>query len=1020
MTQDFTQNSATPSPIELSPEQEAIVAAPLHSFRVAAGAGTGKTFTVAHRVAHLVREGLVEPEEVLGMTFTNKAAEELADRIRLVLADEIDDDRAISIHTYHGFASDLLREFGALVGVERSTELVTPTFARQIMADILSATPIGGIDVTSPVAVEYSLHLAAQMANNLVDDLDHPDEDSDISLIRRGYAHAVALYRAEKRRLKLIDYGDMIAYAHQLLNQHHPIVEAVRSRYRVVVLDEYQDTDPAQRELLRLLFGDSVPVMAVGDEDQTIYEWRGASLDNFRAFPEHFPNPDGPAPTRLLTLNRRSAPEILDLANEVRSLIDDEPRPHLRPLPETARGTVRRARLGTSVDEASWIASDILERHGDGHAFSDMAILFRKNRSMLVVHQALSRAGVPFQVANLGGLLSVPEVVELHSWLRILERPTDGPAAVRVLTGSSYRLGLGDLGSLARWVRRHDDDDLPFGFLEAVDHLDDVDLADEPRRRLTRFRDTYRRLLTAAQGLSLVEVCRSVLDETHAWTDLEVMDRAAGLSARLNLYRFLDMAESWSPLDGRPSLGAFLDYLDLMADNPAEELDVARIAVADAVSLITVHRAKGLEWPIVYLPAMAAGTFPTTTRFDDPFCKPQSLPLEHRLDRSSFPPIKADMKDDDRHALLRHQHLSQEQRLFYVAVTRAKTALILTSAHWYGGDRPNVRPSPASPFWEQAVPYATPVVDVSEAPDRPETLGDLDEDTPTPDPLFTDGWAEPLRRHSDEVGLSRRAADLGVEDAYRRHVSTYEQLLLDLPVQVPVEDPSHIDTSVTGLVTYSACPQRYFWSHVDRLPRRPQAAARRGVRVHRQIELHNLGVVPLTDETDLEDDFDPSWEGSPGTDPFTNYRSSRFAETKPVLVEMPFELRVADNVWAKGRVDAIYAGDRWEVVDFKTGRPRPESEHLLVQLQAYSLAVIDAGILPEPAPELRAGFVYLGGDGIVEQSHIVDRPWLDKARNRLAELADGLVSRRYEPTPSDSCRHCDFIEVCPAGREFLA
>ncbi len=1003
-----------------SSEQHAIITAPLESIRVAAGAGTGKTFTVAHRVGHLIREGLVEPEEVLGITFTNKAAEELADRIRLVVADVVEDDRVIAVHTYHGFASDLLHEFGALVGVERSTELVTPTFARQLMADILSTTPIDDIDVTSPVAVEYALQLATQMSNNLVETIDRPPEDDDVTLARQGYARAVELYDQEKRRLGVIDYGDMIAYAHRLLANHEAIVDTVRQRYRVVVLDEYQDTDPAQRELLRMVFGGVVPVTAVGDEDQTIYEWRGASLDNFRAFPTHFSNPSGPAPTMPLTLNRRSAPEILDLANDVRSRIDDRPRPPLRPLPEAPSGSVRSARLGTSVDEAGWIASDILERRAEGAAFSDMAILFRKNRSMLVVHQALSRAGVPFQVANLGGLLSVPEVVDLHSWLRILERPTDGPAAVRILTGSRYRLGFGDLAGLARWVRKHEDEDLPFGFLEAIDHVERLELDPETRRRLLRFRNTYRRLLTAAQGMSLVEVCRSVLDETNAWTDLEVMDHAAGLSARLNLYRFLDMAESWSPLEGRPSLGAFLEYLELMADNPAEELDVARIAVADAVSLITIHRAKGLEWPIVYLPALVANTFPTITRFDDPYCKPQSLPIELRLDRDSLPPITADMADEDRHALLREQHLSQERRLFYVAVTRAKYMLTLTSAHWYGGDAPNVRASIPSTFWTEAEPYAVAVVDVADAPERPETLGDLKGDDFAPDPLFPDGWAEPLRQPLAGPGvLEARAAELGVEAAFRQHVKKFEQLLLDLPIPSPVARSNQVDTSVTGLVTYSACPQRFYWSHVDRLPRRPLAAARRGVRIHRQIELHNLGAVPLTDETDLEADADPAWEGTPGNAPFENYRRSRFAAAKPALVEMPFELRVSDSVWAKGRVDAIYGGETWEVIDFKTGRPRRESEHLLVQLQAYALAVVDGGILPNPAPPLRAGFVYLGGEAAVEESHTVDDRWLGAARDRLTELADGLVSERFDPTPGDHCRHCDFIEVCPAGREFL-
>lgn len=997
--------------IENSPEQATIIDAPLGSIRVAAGAGTGKTHVVAHRVAALVTRHGLEPEEILGITFTNKAAEELSDRIRQVLGGEVTDDREILIHTYHGFAAELLREFGALVGVERDSEVITPTFARQIMTDILANTPIDGIDITSPATLQKALNLAQQMGNNLVDDIPLPDRPDEVDLTRHGLMTAVALYQARKRQLGLIDYSDMIRLAHRLVVEHPAVTSTVAGRFRAVVLDEYQDTDPAQRQLLRLMFGQTHPVLAVGDEDQTIYEWRGASLANFRDFPVHFEYRSQPTPTLALTINLRSAPEILALANQVRTRIDDLPRPPLVHRPGAPTGVVRLARLATAVDEAEWIAADMLRLHqAEDIAWKEMAVLLRMNASMRVIHQALSRAGIPFQVANIGGLLSVPEVADLRAWLQILETPEHGPALARILTGSRYRLGLGDLAAIRRGLHDHPDEE--FALLEAIDRLERLDLAEETTIRLGRFRHTYRRLLTTSQGSSLVEVCRQVLDQIGAWSDLEVMSDTAAVSARLNLYRFLDLAEQWSPLEGRPSLPAFLEHLDLMEEDTVEELDVARISVAEAVTLITVHRAKGLEWPVVYLPHLTAGTFPTGPRYDDPFCKPESLPFELRLDSSSLPGLSAEQKDLDRHAALKPGLESQEWRLFYVAVTRAKTHLGLTHAYWYGDQEYNQKPSTPSPMWELAATIGEVVEDVGGPPDRPDSPPTRIDRGPAPDPLFPEGWAQPLQ--PDAAPAEELAVRHGVHTAFLHHVEEFEQMLFSLP-DIAIDPPDTADhsTSVTGLVTYAACPKRFFWSEVERLPRRPSRAARRGVEVHRRIELHNLGAVPLGDAPEPSE-----WDGSGAPGPFRAFLGSGFADRVPVYVEKPFELAIGGDLAVRGRIDAVYGGDEWEVVDFKSGR-RSDESHLVVQLQAYALALTRAGMLPDPSPPLWASFVYLGGGAVETIRYQVDEPWLASAEDRLERLAQGIIEARYDPTPGEHCHGCDFLPLCPAGREFV-
>jgi DNA helicase II / ATP-dependent DNA helicase PcrA len=1021
---------------EPTPEQKSIIAHGLEPLRVSAGAGTGKTTTVAHRIAHLMSAHGFEPEQVLGITFTNKAAEELADRVREVVGNHVEPSRQVEIHTYHGFAAQLLREFGTLVGVERRTGVVTPTFTRQMMSAIVRSVPLPHLNATWPGTVDRIRKLSASLGDHLLapSDVLLPAEPAGPWPERADLLRAVSIYVSEKQRLGVVDYGDLIASAHRLITDHPWVADRIRGRYRAVVLDEYQDTNPGQRLLLASIFSDGFPVTAVGDADQTIYEWRGASIGNFRRFPSHFPASDGrPAITLPLSENRRSGTAILDVANDVRSKVDGGVREPLRPTQDAARGRVRAGWFDDAVREADWIAEEVLRNHEAGSSWRDMAVLFRKNKDMALIRDALATLDIPTEVANLGGLLSVPEVVELHSWLRLLDDPGDGPALARLLMGSRHRLGMADLAVLGRWVASRydddpDDDEVPsHSLIEAIEHLAELGgLRPEAHEALERFLATYRRLLVAAQGSSLVELSRRVLDLTGSWRDVEAMSDARRLSARLNLYRFLDLTEQWSPLEGRPSLTSFLDYLRTMEEEPAEELDTARLAGADAVTLLTVHRAKGLEWPIVFLPGAYRGNFPSnvTGAYDNPFTKAESLPYDYRLDAEDLPPIDGEMSEDQVKAFLKERHDSQEWRIAYVALTRAKESLTVTGAHWYGYPEPTKRPAARSPLYELVASHEVTevVADSTEAPTRPDTLGYRSDRAPAPDPTFGDlGWQGALRSAiAGDDRLTDTAEALGVADAYHSAVADYQQLLFELPEPESTPTATGVQTSVTGLVTYAGCPRRYFWSEVDRLPRRYSPAARRGVDVHRRIELHHKGIVPL-------DDVEPGLYDLPGGDAeyasesasaFTTFSVSRFATLRPVLVEAPFEIRLGDSVRVRGRVDAIYGDEAgWEVVDFKSGRPSADPS-ARVQLEAYALAV-RRGAFSTEAPELLSvTFAYLG-DGLVERTEQVDAGWLQRAEEHLEDLASQIRAEQFDPVPSASCRRCDFLSFCPTGQTTL-
>jgi DNA helicase II / ATP-dependent DNA helicase PcrA len=1037
-----------------TPEQLTVISAPLGPIRVAAGAGTGKTTTIALRVVSLVADLGLEPERILGITFTNKAAAELSDRIRVLLAPHVEAGREVEVHTYHGFAAQLLREFGALVGVERSSKVITPTFSRQLLRSVLHRIPLASLNISDPNNIEYLRRLGSQLGDHLLlpQEVAVPDEAADEPwLFRADLLEGLRHYQAEKSRLGVTDYADLIVLAHRLVTQHPVVADELRQRYQAVMLDEYQDTNPAQRELLRGLFGSGFPVMAVGDIDQTIYEWRGASPHNFEQFPSHFHHSDGTeASTVNLTANRRSLPNIVEVANAIRAKTGSG-QPPLAPLTDRIGGEVVAAWHDNAVVEAEWIARNLAEL-APSHRWKDMAVLFRKNKDMILVHDALRAADIPVEVANLGGLLGVPEVADLHAWLRILQTPEDAPALYRIVMGSRFRLGLGDLAHLARWVTGQERIDRALAaespgvlpdrteheqapartMLEAIDHLGDVpDIRRAARDGLERFASEYRRLLEAAQGVSLVELCRRILDVTGAWTDLAALSDTEQLTARLNLYRFLDLAEDWSPLEGRPSLAAFIEYLALMSEDQNEELDTARLSGEDAVTLLTVHRAKGLEWDIVFIPACYDKNFPTSSQgFDNPYGPTKTagkyLPYEFRLDRQWLPPLHPGIDKRIADDLLREVHVRQEWRIAYVAATRAKQRLFVSGAWWYGHPEPKNKASKPSELWNVVAGHRCTRLE-SEPGDEPMAplLLRFEPDAPAPDPLFPTGWDAALRAELASPGWAMQEAEtLGLGDGFAAHTAAAQQMLFDLPAIHPADNDSLISTSVTGLVTYAHCPQRFFWSEVERLPRRPNPAARAGTRVHRQIELHQRGQIPLDDLVpDLYDGegYDVAVDDSlvaAVAGPFQMFTESRFARARARMIETPFEM-VLSGVRLRGRIDAVFEPEpgHWEIVDFKSGRPRSEpSGH--VQLEAYAVAA-ETGALGPPPEKMTVTFAFLGG-GMNERSEIVDAPWLKSARTRLADLAEGINAGSYEPQPGDGCFGCDFLRFCPTGKAHVA
>jgi DNA helicase II / ATP-dependent DNA helicase PcrA len=494
---------------EPTAEQAAVIAAPPGPLVVIAGAGAGKTETMAARVVWLVANGYAEPGQVLGLTFTRKAAGQLLRRVRSRLARLAGTGLTIGgqpgppgepgvapvVSTYHAFAGQLLRDYGLLAGegfqpIEPDTRLLSETEVWQLAFDVVNGYR-GELhtDKTPAAVTSMVLRLSGQLAEHLVDTGQLRDTHVELERLvhtlpagpyqrDRGpsqwllrmlatqteRAELVPLIDALHRRMraeKVMDFGMQMAYAARLASAVPQVGEQLRNRYRVVLLDEYQDTGYAQRIVLSSLFGggvdDGLALTAVGDPIQSIYGWRGASATNLPRFTTDFPRPDGaPAPVLELRTSWRNPPRALRVANAVSA--DARRRSvavrALRPRPNAAPGTVRCALLPDVRAEREWVADHLQRRyqraHADGVTPPTAAVLVRRNADAAPMADALRARGIPVEVVGLAGLLSIPEVADVVAMLRLVAEPTAGAAAMRVLTGPRWRLGGRDIAALWR------------------------------------------------------------------------------------------------------------------------------------------------------------------------------------------------------------------------------------------------------------------------------------------------------------------------------------------------------------------------------------------------------------------------------------------------------------------------------------------------------------------------------------------------------------------------------------------
>ncbi|MCX0245910.1 ATP-dependent helicase, partial [Streptomyces drozdowiczii] len=745
--------------IPFTPEQTACITAPLAPQVIVAGAGSGKTTVMAARVVWLVGTGQVAPEQVLGLTFTNKAAGELAERVRKALVaagitdpDVIDPDNPPGepgISTYHAFAGRLLTEHGLRIGLEPGTRLLADATRYQLAARVLREAPgpYPALTRSFPTLVSDLLALDAELAEHLVrpEQLDAYDTELLTALetaklsneelrkipataeARRELLALTRRYRDAKRSRDLLDFGDQIALSAELALTRPEVGAILRAEYRVVLLDEYQDTSVAQRLLLSALFGSGPgadgptghAVTAVGDPCQAIYGWRGASVANLDDFPSHFPHADGTPATRYaLSENRRSGGRLLHLANGLAAPLRamHEGVEALRPAPGAERdGLVRCALLPTHTEEIGWLADSIAHLVRTGKAPGEIAVLCRTAGDFPEIQAALVARDIPVEVVGLSGLLHLPEVADLVAVCEVLQDPGANASLVRLLTGPRWRIGPRDLALLGRRARllvhraAHGDDedyDPDRRLAEAVEGIDPaevISLADaldtfldgggeeddrlpfsaEARVRFARLAAELRDLRRSLAD-PLMDVLHRVLATTGLEVELSASPQALAARRRETLGNFLDVAARFAAVDGEATLLAFLGFLRT-AVQYEKGLDNALPGGENTVKVLTAHKSKGLEWDVVAVPGLVTGQFPSGQSRDAWTSQAKVLPHALRGDTATLPALRGyDAKGlkGFKEEMKEHQH-TEELRLGYVTFTRPRT-LLLGSGHWWG------------------------------------------------------------------------------------------------------------------------------------------------------------------------------------------------------------------------------------------------------------------------------------------------------------------------------------------------
>lgn len=607
----------------MNPQQREAVEYTEGPLLILAGAGSGKTRVLTHRIAYLIEEKGVLPYHIMAITFTNKAAEEMRERVDRIV--EFGSE-SVWVSTFHSSCVRILRRFIDRIGYENNFTIYDTDDQKSVMKSVIKK-----LQLDTRMYKERSLLSAVSSAKNEMISPEQFEQDAGLEWNKKRIAQAYYEYQAELKKNNALDFDDLLVKTVELFQKCPDVLEYYQDKFRYLMVDEYQDTNTVQFKFISLLAARYRNLCVVGDDDQSIYKFRGANIGNILGFEEVFPD----AKVIKLEQNYRSTQNILNAANEV--IAHNFGRKEKRLWTENEKGDkVDFRQFQNGFEEAEYVAGEIskMVRFGEGH-YGDVAVLYRTNAQSRLFEEKLLLANIPYKLVGGVNFYARREIKDLLAYLKTIDNAQDDLAVQRIINVPKRGIGATTIGKVMNHAAEQE-----INFYDALLEVQYIPGMSRSLAKIESFTNFIQRLRAESEFYSVKELLEHIIEETGYVKELEAEDTDEARARIENIDEFISKIVTYEEENEEPTLSGFLQEVALVADIDSVEDG------SDYVLLMTLHSAKGLEFPYVYLAGMEDGVFP------------------------SYMTITSDD----------HEELEEERRLCYVGITRAKKHLTMTSA----------------------------------------------------------------------------------------------------------------------------------------------------------------------------------------------------------------------------------------------------------------------------------------------------------------------------------------------------
>lgn len=1005
---------------------------------IVAGPGSGKTRVIISKIEHLVSNIGLEPSRILAITFSNKAAEEMSDRLGESFPYR---SHEFNVHTFHALCWNIVQEFAAEAGFKPGVRVLDQTAAWVLVRRHIEEFGLHHyLPLTDPfkyvfdllghvsrakdegvTSQEYAIYAQNQREQFETARESISPEDAAERLIEVEKCEELSRFYTRYQEILLqensIDFGDQIVMALNLLSKHSDVRRQIQSRWDYILVDEFQDTNIAQIELLNLLSGPDAKVCVVGDPDQSIYRFRGASFASFIRFDAAYPNRQPFA----LTRNYRSTKNILTTAARLISNNTDRyqaEKPVWTDSDDGAPVTIFKA--PSFISEAEAVTNEIisiLSSIPEGERrFGDFAILYRAHSHREEFITAFERHEIPYKVISGAGFYKKEEIKDITALVKCAVTSDDGVSLHRVLSLADWSIPSDDLKAFSRWMNIE-----KIGVSEASARITEcTNLDQEGAERIKGALNYILELKSSASELTASDLCRRIFETTQILKRYLYDDSVDSRQRAANLAKYLQKVQDFEDASNDKSIAAFVEYQDYLLESGADEEEAEIDDARDAVQLMTVHAAKGLEWPFVFVVSLSSARFPTSR-------KSEAIPFPDDLIRETAP--QGDF------------HMQEERRLAYVAFTRAQRRLYLSCVEKKG--------KKASVFVQEVSADGTPTIQkiVPEVAFDPSVesashlaIAERDIRRQVIRVMDTSADVEAIRPYVELLSAVRKSGSnpdeaLQLISQLREYVNPamYESIEERLKQQLVAASvmastpPEPLYMSYSRMTTYEDCPLGYKFSYDLKIPGKSKPYFTFGNTVHQSLnkfyEDIQAGKEPSLD--DLKKTYNENWQsvgyeipsqeagyhrdGESFLESF--YRRYQSEKVVPLHLEWKFTIPIGDHfiTGVVDRIDPLSEGV-CSILDYKTGKAQTQKDvDANLQLTIYALAVREClGLKAE-----KLSLYFLKTDEIISTTRTDEQ--LEAVKEHILSVADSICARKFEPVfDTFKCARCDYAGICPA------